>query len=149
MELFALDEARRLFLSPAIDNWSALEAAGISTVIDLEGGLDHGVPTRSNHLLYVYFPIEDAGLPDLARLHAVAALGAHLVTAEHTVLSHCGMGYNRSALVAGLILTYLGWSGADAVTLLRRKRPGALFNETFATYLQTCPMAKEYVNFSR
>ena len=32
------------------------------------------------------------------------------------VLVHCAMGHNRSALLAGVILTYLGMSGADAVT---------------------------------
>lgn len=142
MDLIVLDYARRLFLSPAIDDWSAVAAAGISTVIDLEGGVDHGVPTVANHLLYLYFPFEDAALPDLVKLHAVARLGAHLVTEGHTVLSHCGLGFNRSALVAGLILTYLGWSGADAVALLRLRRPGALFNETFADYLQACPRAR-------
>jgi len=49
------------------------------------------------------------------------------------------MGFNRSALVAGLVLTYLGMKGADAVTLLREKRLGALFNETFAEYLAALP----------
>jgi len=55
------------------------------------------------------------------------------------VLAHCGMDLNRSALVAGLVLTYLGMKGEDAVALLREKRPGALFNENFAAYLATLP----------
>ena len=55
------------------------------------------------------------------------------------VLAHCGMGFNRSALVAGLVLTYLGMKGEDAVALLREKRPGALFNENFAAYLTALP----------
>jgi len=38
-----------------------------------------------------------------------------------------------------LVLTYLGMKGADAVALLREKRPGALFNETFAKYLAALP----------
>jgi protein-tyrosine phosphatase len=54
-------------------------------------------------------------------------------------LAHCGIGLNRSALVAGLVLTYLGMKGEDAVALLREKRPGALFNENFAAYLATLP----------
>jgi len=40
---------------------------------------------------------------------------------------------------AGLVLTYLGMKGEDAVTLLREKRPGALFNENFASYLAALP----------
>ena len=90
-------------------------------------------------MLYVYFPIFDDGLPDLNKLHAVARLGARLVANGEKVLAHCGMGFNRSALVAGLVLTYLGMKGEDAVALLREKRPGALFNENFAVYLAALP----------
>jgi protein-tyrosine phosphatase len=105
-------------------------------VIDLEGELDHGVPTIPNHILYVYFPIYDEDLPDTAKLLAVARLGASLVRSGHRVLSHCGMGFNRSALVAGLILMDMGMSGREVVSHLRSKRPGALFNEVFARYLE-------------
>jgi protein-tyrosine phosphatase len=49
------------------------------------------------------------------------------------------MGLNRSALIAGLVLTYLGMKGEDAVALLREKRPAALFNENFTAYLATLP----------
>jgi protein-tyrosine phosphatase len=88
-------------------------------------------------MLYVYFPIFDEDLPDLNKLHALAKLAARLVADGQKVLAHCGMGLNRSALVAGLVLIYLGMKGEDAVALLREKRPGALFNENFAAYLGT------------
>jgi protein-tyrosine phosphatase len=87
--------------------------------------------------MYIYFPIRDEGLPDLVKLNALAQLGAGLVKQGHKVLSHCGMGYNRSALVAGLILFHLGMDGDSAVRLLRERRPGALFNEKFAAYLSS------------
>ncbi len=133
--LFPIDDERRLFISPAIRDWSHLDTAGVRVVIDLEGGIDHGVPVLPNHTLYLYFPIFDENLPDLDRLHGIAQLGARLVRSGQPVLSHCGAGFNRSALVAGLILVELGWSGAEAVKRLRERRPGALFNETFAGYL--------------
>jgi len=38
------------------------------------------------------------------------------------------MGFNRSALGHGIIAANLGMKDQDAVTLLREKRPGALFN---------------------
>ena len=104
-------------------------------MIDLDGDLDLGIPNIPNHMLYVYFPIFDDGLPDLNKLHAVARLGARLVANGKKVLADCGMGLNRSALVAGLVLIYLGMKGEDAVALLREKRPGALYNENFASYL--------------
>ncbi len=135
MELFPIDAEGRLFISPAVDDWKAIEASGITVVIDLEGELDIGVPTVPDQVLYVYFPILDDGLPDLGKLHALARLGATLVRDGERVLSHCGMGFNRSALVAGLVLVELGMEGPDAVALLRERRPGALFNETFAGYV--------------
>jgi protein-tyrosine phosphatase len=139
MDLIPLDDQGRLFISPAIDDWRPIEDHGITAVIDLDGDLDLGIPSVPNHMLYVYFPVYDEGLPDLNKLHALARLGAHLVDSGEKVLAHCGMGLNRSALVAGLVLTYLGMKGADAVALLREKRPGALFNDNFANYLGVLP----------
>ena len=139
MDLVPLDEQCQLFISPSIDEWKSIEDHGITAVIDLDGDLDLGIPNIPNHMLYVYFPIFDEGLPDLNKLHAVARLGARLVANGEKVLAHCGMGFNRSALVAGLVLTYLGMNGEDAVALLREKRPGALFNENFASYLAALP----------
>jgi len=136
MDVICLDEKGCLFLSPRIDDWRYVDEHDISVVIDLEGELDAGVPTLPNRVLYLYYPIYDEDLPDLAKLHAVARLGASLIEAGHKVLSHCGMGFNRSALVAGLILVYLGFTGEEAFILLRRKRPGALFNDVFADYLR-------------
>lgn len=137
MELFQVDNEGLLFISPTITDWVTLDRYKVDTVIDLDGRLDDGVPTAPDHLLYVYFPITDDELPNLAKLHAVASLGATLLREGHCVLSHCGLGFNRSALVAGLILNQLGMSGCEAVERLRDRRPGALFNERFASYLQS------------
>ena len=134
MDIICVDDKGCLFLSPKIDDWAPVAEHGITVVIDLEGDLDHCIPTMPNHVLYLYYPIYD-DMPDIHKLHAVARLGASMVESGHKVLSHCGMGFNRSALVAGLILHHLGIPGPDVVRLLRQKRPGALFNEVFAEYL--------------
>ena len=131
-----VDNDGRLFISPVIHDWSVVAQAGIDTIVDLEGGLDIGVPTVPDQCLYVYFPIYDEELPNLDKLHGVASLCATLVAAEHRVLSHCGMGFNRSALVAGLVLHKLGMPGPEVVTRLRARRPGALFNDRFASFLE-------------
>jgi hypothetical protein len=139
VEIFQVDDAGRLFISPAIEDWDAVAERGIDVVIDLEGGLDTCIPTAVNHCLYVYFPIEDDDqkLPDLTRLGAIARLAASLIGDGHRVLSHCGMGFNRSALVAGLILIELGMPGTQAVARLRERRPGALFNPGFVLFLES------------
>ena len=137
MKLYQVDDAGALFISPEILEWAPLEARGIDTVIDLEGGLDHCIPTVPDQILYVYFPIYDEALPNLEKLEAVADLAARLIRSGHRVLSHCRMGFNRSALVAGLTLHRLGMSGPEAVERLRSCRPGALFNEVFAAHLES------------
>jgi protein-tyrosine phosphatase len=142
MDIFQIDAQGQLFIAPDIDDWQPVTAHGITAVFDLDSDLDIGVPAVPNQLLYIYFPFEDKELPDLHRLHALARLGAGLMRQGHRVLSHCGMGHNRSALLAGLILTYLGMPGADAVTLLRQKRQGALYNKIYASYLQGLPQGQ-------
>jgi hypothetical protein len=139
MDLCQVDDDGRLFISPVIDDWDTIAHHNIDVVIDMEGGIDECIPNTPGSCLYVYFPIYDEELPDPVRLEAVAMLGAYMIRSGHRVLSHCGMGLNRSALVAGLILHYLGMSGAGAVERLRERRPGALFNEVFADHLRSLP----------
>ena len=141
LKLYQVDDNRQLFISPAIDQWQIVADSGVDMVIDLEGGLDTCIPTLPNQCLYIYFPILDDDLPSLPRLLAIARLGADLIRSGSVVLSHCGMGFNRSALLAGLILTELGMAGVEAVARLRERRPGALFNEKFATFLEAVPAA--------
>ncbi|MEN3338467.1 MAG: hypothetical protein V7647_2143 [Acidobacteriota bacterium] len=139
MTLYQVDDEGRLFISPAIEDWALAAEHQIDVVIDLEGGLDQCIPTMPGSCLYVYFPIYDDELPEAARLDAVAMMGAHLVRSGHRVLSHCGMGFNRSALIAGRILYHLGMPGPAVVNRLRERRPGALFNDTFAEHLNALP----------
>jgi hypothetical protein len=134
-EIVQMDDDGRLFLSAMIYDWTPVLSRGIDTVIDLEGGIDHGVPETADKFLYIYLPIHDGELPDLDRLHAVAKLGAELVQRGDRVLAHCGVGLNRSALMIALILRYLGMEGAAAVERCRQRRPGALYNKVFADYL--------------
>lgn len=138
-KLHQVDDYGRLFISPVIHDWSIVTSYGVDTVIDLEGGLDTCIPTMPNSCLYVYFPILDENLPDLTKLTAIAALGAHLIESGHRVLSHCGMGFNRSALVAGRILHRMGMRGEAIVEQIQERRPGALFNEVFARHLRELP----------
>jgi protein-tyrosine phosphatase len=137
MELFQIDDDGRLFISAAIQRWNPLASRGVDVVIDLEGGLDLCIPTQSNHCLYLYFPFEDDDreLPSLTKLQAIAQLGASLIRDSHRVLVHCYTGFNRSALMAGLILSEMGMPGVVALARIRERRPGALFNEMFAEFL--------------
>ena len=137
MELFPIDDDGCLYISGDLDRWDCIAPHGIDVVIDLDGGLDACIPTQTNHCLYIYFPFDDddQSLPNLRKLHAVAELAASLIRDGHRVLTHCNMGFNRSGLVAGVILKALGMSGDAAVTRIRERRPGALYNDRFAEYV--------------
>ena len=131
MELFQIDDDGRLFMSAAIHQWNILATRGVDVVIDLEGGLDLCIPTQANHCLYVYFPFDDDDrlLPSVTKLRAIAQLGASLVREGHTGAEPLHQGLQPIRPVAGLILTELGMSGAEALARIRAKRPGALYNE--------------------
>jgi hypothetical protein len=126
----------RLYLSGDISDWEPLDGLGVSAIVDLDAGLDRGVPERHDGIVYVYMPIYDEELPNAVRLQAVANLCGDLITAGHGVLVHCRMGLNRSALLAGLVVVRLGWDGKKAVERIAGVRPGALNNERFREFLE-------------
>ena len=139
MDVFQIDEKGLLYISPDIDDWHSLNQMDIHVIFDLDDDLDIGIPEIPDQLLYIYFPFEDKDLPNLAKLHENAKLGASMVSQGYRVLCHCGMGHNRSALLAGIILTYMGMSGDEAIALIRQRRMGALYNKKFSGYLQGLP----------
>jgi protein-tyrosine phosphatase len=139
MEMVDVNPEGTLLVSGDIEGWDAVLARRVDTVVDLDAYVDAGLPELPNRLLYVYYPILDEDLPELAKLEAIARLIADLACSGHVVLVHCRMGLNRSNLVVATALTYLGMTGAEALEHLRRLRPGALYNELFAAHVSALP----------
>jgi protein-tyrosine phosphatase len=136
MDVTPIDDEQRLFVSSRIDDWSSIEEHGISVVVDLEEDVDSGIPSGDGTRLYLYYPFEDESVPDPTMIQPLAAFLAQLYDGGHRVLVHCSLGLNRSPLVAGVVLHHLGWKGCDVVTRLRERRPGALFNAHYSSYLE-------------
>ncbi|GAA4395900.1 hypothetical protein GCM10023187_03380 [Nibrella viscosa] len=149
MTIYQIDEKGLLYISPVVDDWVTLDKSSIFAVFNLDSDLDQHIPSYLNRTLYIFFPFEDRDLPDLGKLHALAQFGASLINTGYPVLSHCGMGHNRSALLAGLMLNYLGFPGEEAVRLIRERRTGALYNQTFASYLEALPAQPTRLMFQR
>jgi protein-tyrosine phosphatase len=139
VDIVAVNAEKTLYVSGEIEDWEALAERGIDTIVDMDASVDIGLPQTPGSVLYVYHPIRDEDLPNLAKIEALGRLVADLVSSEHRVLVHCRMGFNRSVLVIATALTYLGMSGAAALDYLRERRPGALFNENFANHVATLP----------
>ena len=73
----AVDDDGLLWLAPACDDWAPIvDRHALSAVIDLEAGLDEGIPCRPNQVIYVYFPFKDDDVPTLIRLLAAPAAPA-------------------------------------------------------------------------
>lgn len=139
MDIVAVNPAETLFVSGEIEDWSLVRRLRIGVVVDMDGGVDAGLPQGPDAIFYVYHPIRDEELPNPERIEALGRLVADLVAAGHRVLVHCRLGFNRSVLVIATALTYMGLSGHQALADLRRRRPGALFNEAFAAHVEALP----------
>jgi protein-tyrosine phosphatase len=139
MEIFPLNAQQTLLVSGAIDDWQTVRDHAVYAIVDMDGDVDTGVPEAPGEILYIYFPIADEELPHLHRLDALGRLLAALVEARQVVLIHCLLGMNRSNLLPALALTYLGITGEEALTVLRRAQAGALFNDNFASFVVTLP----------
>jgi Dual specificity phosphatase, catalytic domain len=139
MDIVAVNPGETLFVSGDIEDWEAIRRLRIGVIVDMDGAVDRGLPQTPDSIFYVYHPIRDEDLPNVAKLEALGRLVADLVGAGHRVLVHCRMGFNRSALVIATALTYTGLSGQEALEDLRRRRPGALFNEVFAAHVAALP----------
>jgi len=143
LEIFEILDGR-LYQSGAPEDaaeWTSIRARGIDVVVDLFGSLDPGVPVEPNSILYIYWPIEDAAaLPAMGIMSILVDAVVRLIQLGHKVLVHCHKGKSRSGLLNALVaMQILGISGADAVALLRRRRPGALGNQVFSAYLESLP----------
>jgi protein-tyrosine phosphatase len=139
MDILAVNGEGTLLVSGAIDDWEAVRARRVDTIVDMDGGVDSGLPETPNELLYLYYPLVDDELPELGKLETVARLVADLVAAGHVVLVHCRLGLNRSGLLVATALTYLGFTGAEALDHLRSLRPGVLYNDAFAEHVRRLP----------
>jgi hypothetical protein len=139
VDIIAVNPDETLYVSGEIEDWAVLADRGIDTIVDMDASVDAGLPQTAGSVLYIYHPILDEDLPNLAKIEAIARLVADLVSSDHRVLVHCRMGFNRSVLVIATALTYLGMTGAAALDHLRERRPGALFNESFASHVAGLP----------
>jgi hypothetical protein len=88
-------------------------------------------------ILYLHFAYRDANvIPDSTDLRITASFLNELRAAGKTVLIHCRLGLNRSALLTGLVLIDEGYRAKDAVELMRNLRsPYVLENKTFERYV--------------
>ena len=87
-------------------------------------------------LRYYHWPFPD-GKTIPPWIEGRAALIAEVVQDGGGVLLYCNAGRNRSPLMAALVVAEIeGITGTEATEWVRARRPGALANPRFASYLE-------------
>ena len=130
-----------LFISGHPDHTRDFMSQGVSAVIDLEGDVDTSLPQEEEQgdtTLYVYWPIEDAEMPQPTTVRSIASFVANLMDSGEKVLVHCHSGHNRSGLICARTLIAKGMESQKAIDTVRAKRGDghALDNEDFVRWLE-------------
>lgn len=92
------------------------------------------VPVGKMHMQWIF---DDGPVPNEEILNGALALVLTLLGNGKKVVVHCAAGANRSGLLNALAIRHLRKvTGADAASIVRLEKPGALINPQFNRYLQ-------------
>jgi len=115
----------------AIRAWGGTAVVTLITYEELAllGVESLGEEVTRRHMAWFHLPIVDVSIPDTAferRWGGVAGdLHARLRHGQN-VLVHCRGGLGRAGTIAARLLIELGWSPAEAISRIRKVRPGAI-----------------------
>jgi protein-tyrosine phosphatase len=129
-------------------NWEAVAETGIDTVIDVNGDGDRRLEPvewfRSESILYLFWPLADARLPDPTNLDLIVTLILGRIEAGHRILVQCSQGLNRSGLLSAMVVqARLGGTGEDALHYVAERRERAMSNPTFTEYVRALPVVSK------
>jgi protein-tyrosine phosphatase len=133
-----------LWQSGAPVNWTAVGEHGIDTVVDLNGDGDRRLEPvgwfRSESILYLFWPLADARLPNPTDLALIIDVIIRRIEAGHRVLVQCSQGLNRSGLLsAAVVQTLRGGTGAETLDYLEERRTRPMSNPAFIDYVRALP----------
>ena len=88
--------------------------------------VDYPRKAQEAGFLFYHLPIKDRGVPQYKEITAlVPAIVKHLADGEN-VLVHCKSGLGRAGTICACCLGHFGYSGTDAIEMVRKQRPGAI-----------------------
>jgi len=111
---------------------------GITHVLNVERGAKY--PKSDSKLSYLHVPMSDSGRTDLDEALPAMLEFIHNAITQHKknrVLVHCALGLNRSVtVVLAYLMKHKGMSFADALALLKAKRPQLRVHDKYIEYLK-------------
>lgn len=135
-------EPHRIYTSPAGGElWQGGSPYQLNGRWDVIVGLQHEPTDRlldrvKFNGIYIWHPIDDMDVKDAHALRSIAAMVADRVEMGDKVLVHCSAGLNRSGVINGRALMWLGMSVDEAVSTIRKNRySSALCNPRFVRWL--------------
>lgn len=75
---------------------------------------------------YIHLPINDFGVPTIEQIEAFIRFTNRLRKDNKRVLVHCDHGIGRTGTMLAIYLVKKGYNAKDAVSEVRRKRPGSI-----------------------
>ena len=108
----------------------ALARLEIGAVLDLraEERAQPGALARAG-FHYLHLPVPDHGAPTEEELAHAADWVLQELGDDRKVLVHCRLGRGRSVTVVAAVLVRMGYPLADAMDLVRRRRPDAILSD--------------------
>lgn len=100
----------------------------------------------ARHIGWQHLPIADRGVPCATFEAAWEEVGEGLrarLRSGFNVLVHCMGGLGRAGTIASRLLVELGWNASDAVTEVRRVRPGAIETGEQLQFVHGCRFLPE------
>ena len=91
-----------------------------------------GKKAADNRLEWIHEPIENYSVPDkvfMDRWPEYSSYFRNLLKDGENIVIHCWGGLGRTGTVTAMLLTDMGMNPAEAVKLVRQKRPGTIETE--------------------
>lgn len=88
----------------------------------------YGLVSAANQRQIALFrsPIVDGSIPSLEQANNISHIAINLANSGQRVVFHCRGGLGRAGTLTACVLTHLGYSASEAITLTRKHRKGAL-----------------------
>lgn len=114
-----------------------LRERGISALVSLD---EEGCPLyliAEQGLQYIHLPVPDFHPPTLQQAEQFIAFTRQQREEGRTIAVHCRGGYGRTGTMLACYLVAQGETAENAISMVRRRRPGSIETEEQEQFVQT------------